>query len=146
MLALHLHNTQRPGEKTSDLFNSFINKMDDLSSNQFQGVLLNDIPIVEDLLTLNILLYGINMVDGKKIWEIAIQSWRNYKTTVRPLTYSNHIGFMININAFFQYFRWPNCDTFFQQKFQFWAEIDYMQPTYDNCLSEKRISIPRNSI
>ena len=38
--------------------------MDGLSPNQFKGVHMNDIPIVEDLLTLNILLYDIDIVDG----------------------------------------------------------------------------------
>ena len=54
-LALHLHENPRLEEETSKIFNLFLNKMDGLSADQFQGVLLNDIPIVEDLLTLNIL-------------------------------------------------------------------------------------------
>ena len=41
--------------------------MDGLSSDQFQGVHMNDIPIVEDLLTLSILLYDIDVVDGNII-------------------------------------------------------------------------------
>ena len=66
-LALHLHGTQRLEEETSKLFILFTNKMEGLSPNQFQGVHLNDIPIVEDLLTLNILLYDIGIVDGNII-------------------------------------------------------------------------------
>ena len=50
-LALHLHGTQRLEEETSKLFIFLINKMDGLSANQFRGVHMNDIPIVEDLLT-----------------------------------------------------------------------------------------------
>ena len=61
--ALHLHGNQRLEEETSKIFNSFINKMDGLSPNQFKGVHMNDIPIVEDLLTLSILLYDIDIVD-----------------------------------------------------------------------------------
>ena len=38
--------------------------MDGLSTDEFQGVHINDIPIVEDLLTLNILLYDIFSVNG----------------------------------------------------------------------------------
>ena len=64
-LPLHLHGTQRLDGKTSKLFNLFINKMDGLSSNQFQGVHMNDIPTAEeDLLTLNILLFDVDIVDG----------------------------------------------------------------------------------
>ena len=40
--------------------------MDAISPNQFQGVHMNDIPTVEDLLTLNILLYDIDIVDWNK--------------------------------------------------------------------------------
>ena len=60
-LALHLHGTQRLEEETSKLFNLFINKTDGLSPNQFQVVHMNDNPTVEDLLTLNNLLYDIDM-------------------------------------------------------------------------------------
>ena len=37
----------------------------------FQGVHLNDIPIVENLLQLNIFLYDIDFVDGKLIGELC---------------------------------------------------------------------------
>ena len=73
-LALNLHGTQPLEEETSKLFNIFINKMDGLSANQFQGVHMNDIPIVEDLVTLNIVLYDIDIVDGNSIGEIARRS------------------------------------------------------------------------
>ena len=63
-LALHLQGNQRLEEETSKLFNLFVNKMDGLSPNQFQGIHMNDIPTAEDLLTLNILLYDVEIVDG----------------------------------------------------------------------------------
>ena len=45
-LALHLHDTQRLEEETSVMFNLFINKLDELSADQVQGVNLNDILFV----------------------------------------------------------------------------------------------------
>ena len=42
-LALHLQGTQRLHEETPKLFNLFINKMDGLSANQFQGVHMNSV-------------------------------------------------------------------------------------------------------
>ena len=116
-LALHLHGTQRLEEETSKSFNLFINKMDGLSPNHFKGVHLNDIPIVEDLLTLNILLYDIDIEDGNIIGELAKQSVQKYENTVRLLRSNNHICYVSNINAVFQYFRCPNCDTFFNRTF-----------------------------
>ena len=73
-VALHLHGIQRLEEATSKLFNFFINKTDGLSPNQFQGVHMNDIPTVEDLLALNILLYDIDFVDQSIVREFTRQS------------------------------------------------------------------------
>ena len=105
--ALHLHGKQRLGEETSQNFNSYINKMDGLSPNQFKGVHMNVIPIVEDLLTLNILLYDIDIVDGNIIGEFARRSVQKYDNTVRLLRYNNHICYVSNINAVFQSFCCP---------------------------------------
>ena len=116
-LALHLHSTQRLEEETSKLFNLFINKMGGMSADQFQGVHMNDIPIVEDLLTVNILLYDIDIVDGNIVGELARRSVQKYEKTVRLLRYKNHICYVSNINAIFQSFHCPNCDTFFSKTF-----------------------------
>ena len=93
-LALHLHGTQRLEEETSKFFNLFTNKMDGLSPNQFQGVHMNDIPTVEDLLTLNILLYDIDIVDGNIIGELPRRSFQKNNNTVRLLSYNNHIYYV----------------------------------------------------
>ena len=91
--------------------------MDGLSPNQLQGVHKNDTLIVEDLLTLNILLYDIDIVDGNIFGELARQSVQKYENTVRLLRYNNHICYVNNINAVFQSFRCPNCDTFSKRTF-----------------------------
>ena len=116
-LAPHLHGTQRLEEEISKLFNLFINKMDGRNPNQFQGVHMNDIPTAEDLLTLSILLYDIDFVDGNIIGELVRRSVQKYENTLRLLRYNNHICYVNNINAVFQYFRCPNCDTFFNRTF-----------------------------
>ena len=101
-LTLHLHGTQRLEEETSKLFNLNINKMDGLSPNQFQGVHMNNIPTVEGLLTLNIVLYDMDSVDGNIVRELARRSVQKYENTVRLLRYNNHICYVNNINAVFQ--------------------------------------------
>ena len=73
-LALHLHGTQRLEGETSKIFNLFINKMDGMSADQFRGFHMNDIPFVEDLLTLNIVMYDIDIVDDDIIGELARRS------------------------------------------------------------------------
>ena len=104
-LALHWHGTHRLEEETSKLFTLFIIKMNGLSPNQFQGVHMNDIPTVEDLLTLNILLYDMDIVDGNIVGQLARRSVQKYESTVQLLRYNNHICYLNNINAVLQSFR-----------------------------------------
>ena len=116
-LALHMHGIQQLEEEASKIFNFFINKMDGLSADQFRGVHMNDIPRDEDLLTLNILLYDIDIVDGNIVGELAGRSVQTYENTVRLPRCNNHICYVKNINAVFQSFRCPNCDTFCNRTF-----------------------------
>ena len=116
-LALHLHGTQQLEEETSELFSLFTNKMDGLSPNQVQRVHMNDISVVEDLLTLNILRYDIDFVDANIIGKLARRSVQKYENTVQLLRYSNHLCYVNNINAVFECFRCPNCGTFFFKTF-----------------------------
>ena len=96
--------------------------MDGLSPNQLHGVHMNDIPTVEDRLTLNILLYDIDIVDGNIVEELARRSVQKYENNVRLLRYNNHICYVSNINAVFQAFGCPNCDIFLT-KFSIWSDI-----------------------
>ena len=76
--------------------------MDGLSSDRFRGVHLNDIPFVEDLLTLNIVRYDIDTVDSNIIGELARRSMQKYNNTVRVLRYKNHKCYVCKLNAVFQ--------------------------------------------
>ena len=136
-LALHMHGNQRLEEETSNLFNLFINKMDELSADQFQGVHMNDIPFVEDLLTLNIVLYDIDIVDGNIIRQLARRSVQKYDNTVKLLGYNNHICYVSNINAVFQTFRCPNCDIFFSGGFN-------LERNLTTCSERVKKFYPRN--
>ena len=120
--------------------------MDGLSPNQFKGVHMNDIPIVEDLLTLNILLYHIDSVDGIIIGELARRSVQKYDNTVRLLRYNNHICYVSNNNAVFQSFHCLNCDTFFNRTFNLERLLTACSERVKKYLSKERISNPRNSL
>ena len=78
---------------------------------------MNNIPTVEDLLTLNILLYDIDIVDGNTIGELARRSVQKCDNTVRLLRYNNRICYVSNVDAVFEDFRCPNCDKFFNRTF-----------------------------
>ena len=73
---------------------------------------MNDFPTVGDPLTLNVLLYDIDINDGNSVGEVPRRSVQKYEITARLLKYNNHICCVNNINAVFQSFRCPDCDTF----------------------------------
>ena len=76
---------------------------------------MNDIPIVEDLLLLNILLYEIAIVEENVICDLAQRSVQENENTLRLMRYNNHICYVGNINALFQSFHCPTLDTFFNR-------------------------------
>ena len=108
-----------------------------LSANHFQGVHMNNLPIVEDLLILNILLYDIDIVDENVISERARRSIPKYEKTARLLIYNNHICYVNNINAYFQSFRCPKCDIFFKRTF-------ILERHLTTCSERVKIVYPRN--
>ena len=83
---------------------------------------MNDIPTVEDLLTLKILQYDSDFVDGNTVGELARRSVQKNENTVRLLRCNNHLCYVNNINAVFHSFCWPNCGTFFNRIFN-WSKI-----------------------
>ena len=114
-VALHLFGNERLEEETSKIFNLFLNNSEEGDVSKFQGVHLNDIPKVEDLLQLNIFLYDIDFVDGELIGELCRRSIQKYENSVKLLRYNNHICYVNNINALFKAFRCTTCDTFFSK-------------------------------
>ena len=56
-------------------------------------------------------------MDGNIIGELARRIVQKYENTLRLLKYNNHICYVNNINAVFQSFRCPNCDTFSTRTF-----------------------------
>ena len=132
-----MHGNQRLEEETSNLFILFIKKMDGVSHDQFQGVHMNDIPTVEDLLTLNFLLYDTDIADGNIVGELARRSVQKYEKTVQLLRYNNHICYVNNINAVFQSFCCPKCDTFFTITFN-------LERNLTKCSERVKNVYPRN--
>ena len=113
--ALYFFGNERLQEETSKIFNLFLNNSEEGHYSKFQGVHLNDIPKVEELLELNIFLYEIDFVDGELIGELCRRSFQKYEKSVKVLRYNNHICYVNNINALFKAFRCTTCDTFFSK-------------------------------
>ena len=73
-LALHLHGNEKLEEETSKIVNLFLNNCGKGDPSKFLGVHMTDIPKVQDLLQLNILVYDIDFVDGELIGELCRRS------------------------------------------------------------------------
>ena len=114
-LALQLHGNEKLAEETLKIFNLFLNKREEGDVPKVQGVQLNDIPKVEDLLQLNIFFYDIDFVHEELIGELCGRSLRKYDKNVKLLRYNNHICYPSNINALFKAFQFTTCDTFFSK-------------------------------
>ena len=136
---------QQLEQKTSNSFNAFINKMDGLSANQYQGVYMNDIPSPEDLLTLNFLLHDTDIVDGNIVAEIARENAQRYENTVQLLSHNHHIYYVNNINAVIQFFA-ALILTLFSTEPSFLSNIQLHGVNERKCLSDERMSNPRNSL
>ena len=62
--ALHLHGNERLEEETSKLFNLLLHNSKNPDPSKFQGVCLDDIPSVENIVGINIFIYDIDFIDG----------------------------------------------------------------------------------
>ena len=114
-VAIHLHGHERLEEETSKLFNLFLVNITNPDPSKFQGVCIDDIPSVEDIVGINIFIYNIDLIDGAMVGELARRSIKKYEKNVQLIRYNSHICYVDIINAFFKAFRCPTCDTYFQK-------------------------------
>ena len=102
-------------EETSKLFNFFLINSTNPDPSKFQGVCMDDIPSVEDIVRINILKYDIDFIDGAMVGELARRSIKKYEKIVQLVRYNSHNCYVDNIHALFKAFRCPTCDTYFQK-------------------------------
>ena len=114
-LALHLHRHERLEEETSKLFNLFLVNSTKPDPSKFQGVCMDDIPSVEDIVGINIFIYHIDLIDGAMVGKLARRSIKKYEKNFQLIRYNSHICSVDNINALFEAFRCATCDTYFQK-------------------------------
>ena len=114
-LALHLHGIEKLEEETSKLFNLFLVNSTNPDPSKFQGVCMDDIPSVEDIVSIINFIYDIELIDGAMVGELARRSIKKYEKNVQLIRYNSHICYVDNINALFKAFRCPTCDTYFQK-------------------------------
>ena len=76
---------------------------------------MNIIPVFEDILTINTLIYDTDIVDRNIIGELARGGVYKNENTVRLLRYNKPIWYVSKFSAVFQSFSCPDCDTFFSR-------------------------------
>ena len=81
----------------------------------FQGVCMDDIASVEDIVGINNHLSDINLLDGAMVGERAQRSIKKYEKNVQLIRYNSHICYVGNIHALFKNFPCPTCETYFQK-------------------------------
>ena len=64
-LALLLHGNDRLKEETGKLFNLFLINSTDLDPSKFQGVCMDEVPYVEDIVGINIFIYDIDILTAQ---------------------------------------------------------------------------------
>ena len=114
-LALHLHGIEKKlDEETSKLFNPFLFNSTNPDPSRLQGVCMDDIPSVEDIVRINTLIYDVDLDDGAMFGELARRNIKRYKKNVQLIRYNSHICHVDNIHALFKSCD-TSCVTFFQK-------------------------------
>ena len=113
--ALYLHGNERLEEGTSKVFNLFLINSTNPDPFMFQGVCMDDILSVEDIVGINTFIYDIDLIDGAMVGELARRSIKRYEQNVQLILYNSHTCYVNNIHALFKAFRCPTCDTYFQK-------------------------------
>ena len=105
-LALHLHgNNKRLEKETSKLFNLFLINSTSSGPTIFQGVCMDYILSVEDIVRINIFIYDIDLIDDAIVEEPARRSIKKYEKRAQLIRYNSHICYVNSIHALFKAFR-----------------------------------------
>ena len=78
-LALHLHGNERLEEETSKLFNLFLANSTNPDPSKFQGVCMDDIPSVEDIVSINIFIYDIDLLTAQWLGNLHDEASKSTK-------------------------------------------------------------------
>ena len=99
-------------EETKKLFNAYLTANSHSSVQNFRVVGLDDLHIVERLAEVSILVYDIEVSDGRITVELADRSLRRFNSTATLLRYNNHSCYVTDVNKVFKFFRCSTCNTF----------------------------------
>ena len=113
-VCMHKTGTERLKKETSKLLKALLDINWNLSVENFRGIALEDIHVVEDLAKVNILVYDIEVSENGIVGELAQRSLQRFNSTATLLRYNNHICYVTDVNKVFKAFCCPTCDKFFR--------------------------------
>ena len=113
-LAMYMNGHKDFDSHTSRYFIEFISKSA-YDPKNFRGVSVEDLPVVEEILQRNIFIYYFDIQEREYVGKPARRSIGRFNQTVKLLRLNNHIIHTNDIEGFFECFRCPSCDTFFDK-------------------------------
>ena len=117
-ITIYLHGHSKLDAHTSQLFTEFISRSG-YDPKNFLEVAIDDLPLVEELVELNIFIYDFDIQEWENVREIVRQSITKFEKTVKLLRLNNHIIHTNDIDSSFKFFRCPSCDCFFNRSNNF---------------------------
>ena len=117
-ISIHLFGSVDVEPHAMQLFDNFVSATD-CDPENFMGVSLDQIPVIENLVEKNIFIYDFTIEDGEIVGELIRRSIERYEENIKLLRYNNHICYVNDINKFFKKFRCPSCDVFFNHSGNF---------------------------
>ena len=93
-----------------------------------QGVCMDNIPSVEDIVGINIFIYDIDLIDGAMVGELTRRSIKKYEKSVQLIRYNSHICYVDNIHALtLQGFPLSNLRYIFPEDWKLGASLGQLQ-------------------
>ena len=114
-ISIHLFGSVGVEPHVVQLFDNFVSATNCEPEN-FMGVSLDQIPIIENLVEKNIFIYDFAFEDGEIVVELIRLS---IERTLYYFAINNHICYVNDVNKFFKKFRCPSCDVFFNHSGHF---------------------------
>ena len=102
-------------EETSKRFTLFAEKTGRTAAALFQGVSMNDILIVINLVQVNIFLYDRDFKDGGITGALARRNVGKLSNIFRLIPFNSDLCYIFDTKKLFKAYRCPSCDTFFNR-------------------------------
>ena len=97
-------------EETSEMFNLFLEHIGGTDPASLQVICLNDLSIEQDVVSINIFLYHMDIVDGAMIGDLVERGIGKHSNTVRLSLYNSLICCFSDNNGLFKAYRCSLCE------------------------------------